>query len=122
LTWFNNDTGTANTAHTVTVKTQPADGNWPVGGSGNLPYNQSYSFTFTVPGTYTYYCTYHAWMTGTIVVKAATTPSPEFPAASLAIILFAVIAVVMVVAPRLKPALSAGSASGTAPAHTLSGA
>ncbi|HYW82619.1 MAG TPA: plastocyanin/azurin family copper-binding protein, partial [Spirochaetia bacterium] len=29
----------------------------------------SYTHTFTTPGTYTYYCAYHLWMVGTVVVK-----------------------------------------------------
>jgi FtsP/CotA-like multicopper oxidase with cupredoxin domain len=62
-----------------------------------------YSFTFAVPGTYTYSCAYHSTMAGTIVVKPGVTTTPEFPAAWLAVILFAVIAAVMLVAPRLRP-------------------
>jgi plastocyanin len=34
--------------------------------------NDSYSFTFTTPGTYAYICYLHPPMTGTIVVEAAT--------------------------------------------------
>ena len=30
-----------------------------------------YQFTFTATGTYHYTCKYHAWMQGTIIVKAA---------------------------------------------------
>jgi amicyanin len=32
----------------------------------------TYSFTFTTPGTYQYFCYIHPHMTGTIVVEAAT--------------------------------------------------
>jgi plastocyanin len=32
----------------------------------------TYSFTFTTPGTYKYFCYMHPHMTGTIVVEAAT--------------------------------------------------
>jgi amicyanin len=32
----------------------------------------SYSFTFTTPGTYAYFCYVHPHMTGTIVVETAT--------------------------------------------------
>jgi amicyanin len=32
----------------------------------------TYSFTFTTPGTYKYFCSLHPHMTGTIVVEAAT--------------------------------------------------
>ena len=100
--WTNNDTA----AHTVIPGNEPAGGGWSVG-SGNLPSGMSYSFTFTVPGTYAYSCSYHSWMSGTVVVKAATSTTtsttPEFPAASLALIFFAVIAAVMLAVPRLRP-------------------
>ena len=60
VTWVNNDVA----PHTVTA----------TGGSfnsGNLDSGQSWSFTFTTPGTYTYYCSYHPWMKGTVVVVQA---------------------------------------------------
>jgi plastocyanin len=34
-----------------------------------LDTDDSYSFTFTTPGTYTYFCSLHPHMKGTIVVK-----------------------------------------------------
>ncbi|HXQ84479.1 MAG TPA: cupredoxin family copper-binding protein [Xanthobacteraceae bacterium] len=34
--------------------------------------DDSYSFTFTTPGTYQYFCYIHPHMVGTIVVQAAT--------------------------------------------------
>ena len=37
-----------------------------------LDTDDSYSFTFTKPGTYQYFCYIHPHMTGTIVVEAAT--------------------------------------------------
>jgi plastocyanin len=37
--------------------------------SGTLNKGQSYSFTFTKPGTYTYYCGFHPDMKGTILVQ-----------------------------------------------------
>jgi plastocyanin len=37
-----------------------------------LDTDDSYSFTFTTPGTYQYFCYVHPHMTGTIVVEAAT--------------------------------------------------
>jgi plastocyanin len=36
-----------------------------------LDTDDSYSFTFTTPGTYQYFCYVHPHMTGTIVVEAA---------------------------------------------------
>ena len=35
-----------------------------------LDTDNSYSFTFTTPGTYAYFCSLHPHMTGTIVVEA----------------------------------------------------
>ena len=37
-----------------------------------LDTDDNYSFTFTSPGTYQYFCSLHPHMTGTIVVEAAT--------------------------------------------------
>jgi plastocyanin len=37
-----------------------------------LDTDDSYSFTFTTPGTYKYFCYIHPHMTGTIVVEGAT--------------------------------------------------
>lgn len=59
VTWINND----NAPHTVTAY----DGSFD---SGNVGSGASYTHTFTAPGTYKYYCAYHSWMVGTVVVKA----------------------------------------------------
>jgi plastocyanin len=59
VNWVNDD----NAAHTVTAK----DGSFS---SGNMASGSSYTYTFTTPGTFTYYCAYHSWMVGTVVVKA----------------------------------------------------
>jgi len=59
VTWTNNDS----VAHTV-VSTD----NGPLN-SGNLNKSASYSYTFTQAGTYTYKCSYHPSMTGTITVQ-----------------------------------------------------
>ena len=37
-----------------------------------LDTGDAYSFTFTTPGSYQYFCSLHPHMTGTIVVEAAT--------------------------------------------------
>lgn len=60
VTWSNGD----GTTHTVTSdKAGLFD-------SGNMASGATFSYTFTQAGTYTYYCTIHPWMKGTIVVTA----------------------------------------------------
>ena len=100
VTWTNNDP----IHHTVTS----APGNGSIS-SGDMAQNATFTYTFTTPGTYNYICIYHDWMTGTVVVLPATHASAEFPASALAVVLFAVIAAVIVVAPRLKPKAVAGA-------------
>jgi len=41
-----------------------------------LDTDDSFSFTFSTPGTYQYFCYIHPHMTGTIVVEAATGSTP----------------------------------------------
>ena len=60
IVWTNND----GSPHTVTS-------NGGVFDSGNMAPGQSFTYTFTSTGTFAYHCTYHPWMTGTVVVKAA---------------------------------------------------
>jgi plastocyanin len=60
VTWVNND----DVPHTATADNGSFN-------SGSLNPGQSYTYTFTTPGTFTYHCNYHPWMRGTIVVKAA---------------------------------------------------
>ena len=38
--------------------------------SGTIPPGGTFSHTFTAPGTYDYYCLYHPWMTGVVLVLA----------------------------------------------------
>ncbi len=64
VTWTNND----QVVHTATSTTGAFD-------SGDLDQGESFSFTFTNPGTYDYLCTPHPTMTGQIVVQAAA-PAP----------------------------------------------
>jgi nitrite reductase (NO-forming) len=60
VTWANQDT----IPHTVTAK----DGSF---NSGELDPGKSWSHTFTLPGTYHYYCIYHSdVMTGEVIVLA----------------------------------------------------
>jgi len=58
VTWVNKDTVT----HTVT-----SDGS-SLFDSGFMPTGATFQFTFTMAGTYPYYCTVHPFMKGTIVV------------------------------------------------------
>jgi plastocyanin len=44
--------------------------------SGDLDTGESFTFTFTTPGTFDYLCTPHPSMTGRIVVQAASTVTP----------------------------------------------
>jgi len=59
VVWTNND----NMEHTVTATDKSFD-------SGLIEPGQSFSWTFTSPGTYTYFCTLHPWMKGTVIVKS----------------------------------------------------
>ena len=61
VVWTNNDSS----PHTVTS-------NGGVFDSGNMAPGQTYSFTFSAPGTYAYHCTYHPWMTATVIVKTGS--------------------------------------------------
>ena len=57
VTWTNRDQAT----HTVTSDTGAFTSN-------NLVTGNSYSFTFTTPGTYRYHCSIHTGMMGTVIV------------------------------------------------------
>lgn len=59
VTWTNND----GMAHTVTSDTGVFD-------SGSIGDGESFEYTFSVAGTYSYKCSYHSSMTGTVVVTA----------------------------------------------------
>lgn len=58
VTFVNSDTA----PHTVTAD----DGSF---NSGNLNPGQSWTHTFSTPGTFSFHCEYHAWMKGSIVVR-----------------------------------------------------
>lgn len=64
VTWTNAD----DRPHTVTSNDGAFD-------SGNLDEGQSFSFTFTEPGTYAYRCNYHTEMQATIVVTDGSAPA-----------------------------------------------
>ncbi len=57
VTWTNHDS----TAHTATAD----QGSWD---TGTIEHGQSRTIDFTHPGTYSYHCSFHAFMTGTIKV------------------------------------------------------
>jgi len=61
VTWTNED----DIPHTVDATTRAFK-------SGVLDSDQKFSFTFTTPGTYKYFCALHPHMTGAIVVEAVT--------------------------------------------------
>lgn len=64
VTWTNLDGAT----HTVTSRSDVWD-------SGELSQNQAFSFTFTQPGEFEYYCAIHPSMKGKIVVTGQAQPS-----------------------------------------------
>ena len=59
VTWMNNDT----IAHTSTSDTAG------VFDSGSIPAGGQFSFTTQAKGTFTYHCTFHKGMVGTLVVQ-----------------------------------------------------
>ena len=61
VTWQNND----DIPHTVVASGKAFR-------SKTLDTDDKYTFTFTTPGSYEYFCSLHPHMTGSIVVEAAT--------------------------------------------------
>ncbi len=61
VTWYNQD----DIPHTVVASERAFR-------SKTLDTDDRFSFTFTTPGAYEYFCSLHPHMTGTIVVEAAT--------------------------------------------------
>ena len=61
VTWINDD----DIPHTIASSTKLFKSN-------ALDTEDKFSFTFTTPGAYEYFCSLHPHMTGTIVVEAAT--------------------------------------------------
>ena len=62
VTFTNNDT----VHHTVTSSSVPKGASQF--NSGDMGPGATWTYTFTVPGTYDYFCIYHSWMTGTVTV------------------------------------------------------
>jgi cellulose 1,4-beta-cellobiosidase len=65
VTWRNAGAAT----HTTTSDTN-------LWNSGNLTPGQTFAFTFTTAGTFTYHCNIHTTMTGTITVNGGATATP----------------------------------------------
>ena len=65
VTWINTDTA----PHTVTSTSVPSGAS--SFDSMNMNPGARYIVTFSVPGTYHYYCQYHSWMQGNVIVKAS---------------------------------------------------
>ena len=61
VTWINED----DAPHTVASSNKLFKSN-------ALDTGDKFSFTFTTPGTYAYFCSVHPHMTGTVVVEAAS--------------------------------------------------
>ncbi|TMC72221.1 MAG: hypothetical protein E6J13_05405 [Chloroflexi bacterium] len=68
ITWTNRDA----ISHTATSDT----GAWD---TGVITAGASRSITFMTAGTFLYHCAIHAFMKGTVVVQAVTTPPPPTP-------------------------------------------
>lgn len=67
VTWTNHDQA----PHNVVTTSGPASLQSPM-----LAQGESWSFTFTVPGTYSYYCTVHPDMRAQVIVQPAETQEP----------------------------------------------
>jgi len=70
--------------------------------SGYLQPGQTFSYTFTVAGNFSYYCAAHPDMTGNVVVQA---PVPEFPG----LLAFATVGVAVLLGLALERALRLNS-------------
>ena len=68
VTWTNMDSA----PHTVTVSSGPVTFSSPT-----LQKGDTFTYTFTTPGSYSYYCAVHPDMTANVIVKGSTpTPTP----------------------------------------------
>ena len=66
VTWSND----GEEAHTVTALDDSFD-------SGNLDPSEGFSWFFDQPGTFSYICSLHPWMTGRIIVGDGVAPTPD---------------------------------------------
>src|SRR5579863_7727678 len=69
--WKNND----KVSHTVTSGTPSDSQTGTIFDSSLIASGKDFSFTFNNPGTYSYFCQVHPWMTGQVIVGAAATTS-----------------------------------------------
>jgi hypothetical protein len=84
ITWTNNDTQ----VHTVTsgygagIESLMNNKRGTPNGlfdSGSFKPGQTWTHTFTKPGTYTYFCTIHPWMDGVVTVQGKAQSIPNYP-------------------------------------------
>jgi plastocyanin len=61
-------TNTGAVVHTVTVTDETAAATGVSFDSGDIPHGETFSYTFDSAGTFAYYCVYHPWMAGKIIV------------------------------------------------------
>jgi plastocyanin len=78
VTWINKDSvghtvteGQPNSPEQPAVRAFDSSGEAGSGKIGLMEPGQSWSYTFTTPGTYNYYCIVHPYMTGQITVLPA---------------------------------------------------
>ena len=97
--WTNMDAVT----HTVTAD----DGSF----NGTVPAGTTFTHTFTTPGVYTYHCSIHKFMKGTVRVLAESSSStsvstsssnavPEFPFVAVGVVLLTVLLIASYMATR----------------------
>jgi len=93
--WTDND----NSSHTVTSLSTSDKFDSGIFGKG-----QTYTHTFTTPGTYPITCDIHPFMKGTVVVLAGTNTSStvaEFPVGALGAVLLVLVAAAALASRRL---------------------
>lgn len=88
--WTNNETGVV---HTVTAFQNDSifDPRFtsfgplsPTSSWNNIPGGKSVNFTFAKPGKYAYFCSYHTWMIGSVIVEAGSNSSSSSSSSTVA--------------------------------------
>jgi plastocyanin len=75
VVWTNEDTTAFHTATSLAGDPASFDSGCLDGVGVPCPSStgvSTFQYTFTVAGTYNYHCSFHAWMTGVVIVKAAS--------------------------------------------------